>query len=155
MTWKTKILIPISKSLGFTLIIFAALLCLCAVIAAHSIWIQGHHDSKFGNEWGNFQFIMTIFSMILGVQCGILLLGNATSAILMTKAFTRIPIIIGVAFTVANAILIALKVDPTGTFFLFGLPGACASMSIIGTAIEKRRHPTRKCRVFSRSREKL
>lgn len=142
MNWKTRILIPVLKSLGLTLIVFAALLALCAAVAAHSIWIEGHHDTKFGNEWGNLQFYITIFSMILGVQCGILLVGNGISAVILGKVFTHVPIVVCVGFAAANASMVILKTDPTNTFFLFVLPGACAAITIIGTAIVKWRHPT-------------
>ena len=143
MNWKEKILIPILKALGLTLVVFAVLMAFCAAVAAHSIWVLDHHDSKWGNEWGNFQFTMMIFSMIIGVQCGILLVGNVISTILSEKAFTHVPIVVCIGFAVANAILLALKIDPTNTLFLFGLPGACATIVVIGTAIVKWRHPTR------------
>lgn len=139
MNWKTKIIAPILKALGLTLLVFTVLLVLCAVISAHSIWFQGHHDPKFGNEWGNLKFYIMIYSMILGVQCGILLLGNAVSAILAGRAFTRTLIAVCASFTVANGIMIVLEPNPTGMWFLFGIPTACAVLAIVGTAIETRK----------------
>lgn len=143
MNWKAKVIIPMLKALNLTLIVFALLLALCAAVAAHSIWIQGHHDSKFGNEWGNFQFYLMIYSMILGVQCGIVLVGNLISAIIAGRGFTLSLTVASACFAVANGILIVLKSDPTRMLFLFGIPTTCAILAIIGTAIETRRHPTR------------
>jgi hypothetical protein len=145
MNWKPKALAPAFKALSLTLIVFTVLICVCAAVAAHSIWIQGHHDSKFGDALGNFQFTMMIYLMILGVQCGIVLVGNILSALILDKAFTYVPVTVSVMFILVNAGLIILKTDPTGAVFLFVIPGACMTLTALGSVVEARRHPASTC----------
>lgn len=143
MNWKTKVLIPLLKALGLTLIVLAMLLSLCAAMTAYKIWGLDQYNPKWGGKWGDFQFGMAIYSAILGIQCGILLVGNAISAVFSGKAFRRIAVIPSVIFAVIDGVMIALKTDPTNKLFLLGLPGICAAIILIGTAIKKGRHKSR------------
>lgn len=142
MKWKTKVIFPAGRATGLTLILFVALLALCAIVAAHAIWVLDKHDPKWGDQWGNFQFTIMIYSMILGVQCGIILLGNLVSALLTGKAFTRITVIAGVSFVLADGAMLVAKVDPTNGWLLFAIPGTFATLTAILTMMKKWRHPT-------------
>ncbi|GEM_PF-4512820 len=141
MNWKTKVIFPAGRAIGLTFILFMALLALCAIVAAFHIWVFDEHDQVFGKQWGNFRFTIMIYSMIFGVQCGIVFVGNLVSALLTGKAFTPITIIAGVSFAIVNGAMLVANVDPTNAWLLLANPGIFATLTIIVTMMMKLRYP--------------
>ena len=134
-----KIINLISKAFLLTLAVYFVLLCMMSIIAAYSVWIQGHFDVKFG-EWGSFKLLIMIFSIIITGQCGILFIGNITSTLILNKKKSRSSIITNIAFTIVNISLIFLLLNielEILTKFLLIYPIICMILMIIGSIIEK------------------
>ncbi len=134
-------LIPISQAVHLTLLAFGIALALFAVSTSYAIWIQGADTSKFG-PWGTLLFALTFVSAIIGIPFGILLIGNIVSAIILNKAFTLFPIMVSFSFVLWLAIYSFCNGTPQGQILLFGIPAACAAVTVLGSAMERAlQHP--------------
>ena len=134
---RRDLFVPIGKALGLTLCVYIIVLSLVSILGAYSIWIQGHYDPKFGDQWGNFMFFLQIFSVVIGGQCGILFIGYLASVSILKKVISLPVIAVTIAFIIVNELLFVFGLDGLSGFLIF-YPVICVILIIVGCIIEKR-----------------
>jgi len=89
MNWKKRYLIPWLKALLHSLGTFVALSLLAAAWSAYAIWILGKCEPKWGDEWANFRFNMTIYSAMTGIQTGVVFICSSIIALVRGQLVMR------------------------------------------------------------------